>query len=276
LTHFTIAHSQKGTKKIVRGVEIVYDDVGSGPSVVLLHGYPFNRSMWGEQVEELKQHHRVIVPDLRGHGESAVTSGPATMQSMAGDIASLLETLNITRATIAGLSMGGYVALAFYRLFPLRVRSLVLADTRAQADTEEGKQNREQQAEKASRDGMEGIADALLPKLLAPETVTRHPEIVKRLRKMMVETDPDGAAAALRGMAQRQDQTAFLSRIIAPALILVGKEDSITPVADAELMHREIGGSRLQVIEGAGHISNLEKPEEFNKELVKFLRDVEV
>lgn len=276
MTHITIAHNQKGTKKIVRGVEIVYDDVGSGPSVVLLHGYPFNRSMWGEQVEELKQHHRVIVPDLRGHGESAVTSAPATMQNMASDIASLLETLNITRATIAGLSMGGYVAMAFYRLFPLRVRSLVLADTRAPADTEEGKQNREQQAEKASRDGMEGIADTLLPKLLAPETVTRHPEIVKRLRKMMVETDPEGAAAALRGMAQRQDQTAFLSRIIAPTLILVGKEDSITPVADAELMHREIGGSRLQVIEGAGHISNLEKPEEFNKALVKFLRDVEV
>lgn len=276
MTHFTIAHNQKGTKKNVRGVEIVYDDVGSGPSVVLLHGYPFNRSMWGEQVEELKQNHRVIVPDLRGHGESAVTAVPATMQNMAGDIASLLETLNITRATIAGLSMGGYVALAFYRLFPLRVRSLVLADTRAQAETEEGKQNRVQQAEKASRDGMEGIADALLPKLLAPETVTRHPEIVKRLRKMMVETDPEGAAAALRGMAQRQDQSAFLSRIIAPALILVGKEDSITPVADAELMHREIGGSRLQVIEGAGHISNLEKPEEFNKALVKFLRDVEV
>jgi 3-oxoadipate enol-lactonase len=276
LTHITIAHNQKGTKKIVRGVEIVYDDMGSGPSVVLLHGYPFNRSMWGEQVEELKQHHRVIVPDLRGHGESAVTSVPATMQNMASDIASLLETLNITRATIAGLSMGGYVAMAFYRLFPLRVRSLVLADTRAPADTEEGKQNREQQAEKASRDGMERIADTLLPKLLAPETVTRHPEIVKRLRKMMVETDPEGAAAALRGMAQRQDQTAFLSRIIAPTLILVGKEDSITPVADAELMHREVGGSRLQVIEGAGHISNLEKPDEFNKALVKFLRDVEV
>ncbi len=276
MTHFTIANSQKGTKKIVRGVEIAYDDVGSGPSVVLLHGYPFNRSMWGEQVEELKQHHRVIVPDLRGHGDSAVTSIPATMQNMAVDVASLLETLNISRATIAGLSMGGYVALAFYRLFPLRVRSLVLADTRAQADTDEAKQNREQQAEKALREGMEGIADALLPKLLAPETVTRHPEIVKRLRQMMSETEPEGAAAALRGMAQRQDQTAFLSRIIAPALILVGKEDAITPVADAELMHREIGGSRLHVIEGAGHVSNLEQPDDFNAALVKFLRDVEV
>ena len=275
MTQFTIAQNQNGTRKVVRGIEMTYEDVGSGPSVVLLHGYPFNRSMWADQTAELKKHHRVIVPDLRGHGGSAVSQA-ASMQSMATDVASLLETLNISRATIGGLSMGGYVALAFYRLFPLRVRSLVLADTRAQADTDEGKQNREQQAEKALREGMEGIADGLLPKLLAPETVTKHPEIVKRLRGMMAETNPEGAAAALRGMAGRQDQTSFLSRIIAPTLILVGSEDAITPVADSELMHREIGGSRLKIIEGAGHVSNLERPEEFNAALVKFLNDVEV
>ena len=275
MTQFTIAQNQNGTRKVVRGIEMTYEDVGSGPSVVLLHGYPFNRSMWADQMAELKKHHRVIVPDLRGHGGSAVSQA-ASMQTMATDVASLLETLNISRATIGGLSMGGYVALAFYRLFPLRVRSLVLADTRAQADTDEGKQNREQQAEKALREGMEGIADGLLPKLLAPETVTKHPEIVKRLRGMMAETNPEGAAAALRGMAGRQDQTSFLSRIIAPTLILVGSEDAITPVADSQLMHREIGGSRLKIIEGAGHVSNLERPEEFNAALVKFLNDVEV
>ena len=275
MTQFTIARNQKGTKKVVRGIEIAYDDVGSGPSVVLLHGYPFNRSMWRDQVVELQQHHRVIIPDLRGHGESAVTQTPATMQRMAGDVASLLEALNISRATIGGLSMGGYVALAFYRLFPLRVRSLVLADTRAQEDTEEGKQNREKQAEKALQEGMEGIAEALLPKLLAAETLAKRPELVKRVRKMIVETAPEGAAAVLRGMAERQDQTSFLSRIIAPTLIMVGSEDALTPVADAELMHREIGGSRLQIIEGAGHVSNIENPEEFNRALVKFLRDVE-
>jgi pimeloyl-ACP methyl ester carboxylesterase len=276
VAQFSIAHNYQGTKKIVRGIEIAYDDVGSGPSVVLLHGYPFNRSMWREQVEMLRLDHRVIIPDLRGHGETEVTAGSVTMQSMAYDVASLLETLNISRATIGGLSMGGYVALAFYRLFPLRVRSLLLADTRPQADTEEGKQNREQQAEKALAEGMEGISDALLPKLLAPETVAERPEIVKRLRDMMVGTDPEGAAAALRGMAMRQDQTSFLSRIIAPTLIIAGSKDALTPVADAELMHREIGGSRLQVIEEAAHVSNLERPEEFNTTLVKFLNDVEV
>jgi pimeloyl-ACP methyl ester carboxylesterase len=243
---------------------------------VLLHGYPFNRSLWREQVEVLKQSHRAVVPDLRGHGESAITPAPATMEEMARDVALLMETLNISRATIGGLSMGGYVALAFYRLFPLRVRALLLADTRAQGDTEDGKQNRAHQAEKAVREGMEGIADSLLPKLLAAETAVKKPELVKRLREMMVKTEPEGAAAALQGMAARQDQTSFLSRIIAPTLIIVGREDSLTPVADAEMMHREIGGSRLKVIEGAAHVSNLEQPEEFNQALLKFLRDVEV
>ena len=276
MAQFSIAHSTQASKKVLRGIEIAYEDVGSGPSVVLLHGYPFNRSMWREQVEELRKTHRVIVPDLRGHGETAVTPGPATMESMALDVAVLLETLNISRATIGGLSMGGYVALAFYRLFPLRVRSLVLADTRPQADTEEAKENREKQAEKALNEGMEGIADALLPKLLAPETVTEQPAIVRRIREMIVGTEPEGAAAALRGMAVRKDHTSFLSRIIAPTLIVVGNKDALTPVADSELMHREIGGSRLRIMEGAGHVSNLEQPEEFNRELVKFLNDVEV
>jgi 3-oxoadipate enol-lactonase len=275
VAQFSIAHSSKGTKKVVRGIEITYDDIGSGPSVVLLHGFPFNRSMWREQVEELRQSHRIIVPDLRGHGESAVTPGPATMESMALDVASLLETLNISRATIGGLSMGGYVALAFYRLFPLRVRSLVLADTRPQEDTDEGKQNREQQAEKAIKEGMEGIADAMLPKLLAPETVTERPDIVRRVREMIVGTEPEGAASVLRGMAVRKDNTSFLSRIIAPTLIMVGSKDAITPVADSELMHREIGGSRLRIMEGAGHVSNLERSEDFSRELVKFINDVE-
>ena len=276
MAQFTIAQKSEGSKKVVRGIEIAYDDVGSGPAVVLLHGYPFNRSMWRAQVEELRKNHRVIVPDLRGHGESAVTPGPTTMESMALDVASLLESLNISRATIGGLSMGGYVALAFYRLFPLRVRALVLADTRAQADTDEGKQNREQQAEKALREGLGVIADALLPKLLAPKTVTERPDIVRRLREMMVGTQPEGAAAALRGMAVRRDQTSFLSRIISPTLILVGSNDAITPKADSELLHKEIGGSRLQILDGAGHVSNLERAEEFNRAFIKFLNDVEV
>jgi 3-oxoadipate enol-lactonase len=259
----------------VNRVEIAYDDVGSGPVVVLLHGYPFNRTLWRDQVAALQEGHRVIVPDLRGHGGSGIVPGPATMELMAGDIAGLLDNLKIEQAAIGGLSMGGYVALAFCRVFPFRVQSLILAATRAQADNEEAKQNREVQAAKARREGMKGIADALLPKMLTAETVAKRPEIVKHVRGMMASTNPEGAAAALQGMATRQDQTSFLSEIVAPTLILVGSEDAITPPADAELMNREIKGSRLQIIERAGHVLNLEQPGEFNAALRRFLSGVE-
>jgi len=192
---------------------------------------------------------------------------------MAQDMGQLLDHLRISQAVIGGLSMGGYVALAFYKQFPSRVRALVLADTRAQADTEEAKQTRAQQAEKALSEGMAGIADAMLPKLLTPETVSKRPEVVKRVRDMMLKTKPEGAAAALLGMAEREDQTELLSRVTSATLILVGAEDAITPVADSEKMRDCIAGSRLVVLDNAGHVSNLERTEQFNEALLKFLRE---
>ena len=255
----------------VDDIQLAYEDTGLGQPIVLLHGYPFNRSLWSEQVSALSNSYRVITPDLRGLGESDARPGAATMNRMAQDIAALLNHLEISRAVVGGLSMGGYVALAFYKQFPSRVRALILADTRPQADTEEGKQTRFQQAEKALSEGMAGIADSMLPKLLTPETVSKHPEIVKRVRDMMLRTKPEGAAGALLGMAEREDQTPLLSRITCPTLILVGSEDPITPVPDSEKMHREIAGSRLVVIDSASHVSNLERVEEFNEELVRFL-----
>lgn len=266
------SNNQKGN----RFQGLAYDDVGSGPVVILIHGFPFNRTMWREQVELLSSNYRVLTLDLRGHGDSAATAGTVTMEDMARDVSALMDHVRVSRATIAGLSMGGYVSLAFCRLFPLRVRALVLADTRAQNDNEEAKQNREVQARKALAEGMEGIADAMLPKLLAPETVAKRADIVRRVREMMVQTKPEGAAAALRGMAERRDQRQSLANIIAPTLIVVGREDAITPVADSELMHREIRGSRLDIIEGAGHVSNIERAEDFNKALIRFLHDLEV
>ena len=254
-------------------IQMAYTDTGVGRPIVLIHGYPFNRSLWDEQVAALCTTYRVVVPDLRGFGESESAPGPATMNRMAQDVAQLMDHLEISRAVVAGLSMGGYVALAFYKQFPSRVRALVLADTRAQADTPEAKQTRAQQAEKALSEGMAGIADAMLPKLLTPETVSKRPEIVKRVRDMMLKTKPEGTAAALLGMAEREDQTDLLSRITTKTLILVGAEDAITPVADSEKMHSAIGGSRLVILENAGHVSNLERTGEFNDALMDFLRD---
>lgn len=256
----------------VDDIQLAYTDAGLGLPVVLLHGYPFNRTLWNEQVGALSNSYRVITPDLRGHGESDASPGAAPMNRMAQDVAALLDHLEISRAVVGGLSMGGYVALAFYKQFPSRVRALVLADTRAQADTEEGKQTRQQQAEKALAEGMAGIADSMLPKLLTPDTVSKRPEVVKRVRDMMLKTKPEGAAGALLGMAERDDQTSLLSQISCPALILVGQEDQITPVQDSEKMHREIAGSRLVVMENAAHVSNLERTEQFNEELTRFLK----
>ena len=260
----------------VRGIEMAYDDTGSGPVVVLLHGYPFNRSMWREQTEALSASYRVITPDLRGHGETTSTADePATMDEMAKDVAALMDELNIHRAAVGGLSMGGYVTLAFYRRFPLRARALVLADTRPQADTEEARRTREQQARKALKEGMSGIADTSLPKVLAPATIKDHSRVVARVREMILKTRPEGAAAALCGMAARIDQTEFLPSIFAPTLIIVGSLDELTPVKDAELMHREIRGSRLEIIDGAAHVSNIENPAQFNRALKSFLDDLQ-
>jgi pimeloyl-ACP methyl ester carboxylesterase len=254
-------------------IQMAYTDSGIGRPVVLIHGYPFNRTLWNEQVAALSTSYRVIAPDLRGFGESDASDGTATMNRMAQDVALLLNHLGVTRATIAGLSMGGYVALAFYKQFPSRVRALVLADTRAQADTEEAKQTRAQHAEKALTEGMAGIADIMLPKLLTPETVSKRPEVVKRVRDMMLKTKPEGAAAALRGMAEREDQTELLPQISVPTLILVGAEDAITSRGDSETMHHAIAGSRLVVLENAGHVSNLERIEQFNQALLDFQKE---
>lgn len=258
-------------KTHVNNIEIAYDDTGSGPAVVLIHGYPFNRSMWADQVSTLTDRYRVVTLDLRGHGESESSSGASTMKLLAQDIAALMDELRIERAVIGGLSMGGYVALAFYQLFPERVEKLLLADTRAQADTEEGKATRAEQVQQVLAEGMAGIVNAMLPKLLCPETVSKRPDIVKRVRDMMIHTSPEGAAAALRGMAEREDQTERLSQIKVPTLIVVGKEDPITPVADSERMHERISGSELVVIENASHVSNIEQPETFNGALQAFL-----
>jgi 3-oxoadipate enol-lactonase len=260
----------------INDFQMGYTDVGSGPPVVLLHGYPFNRSLWMGQATAVSDTHRVVTPDLRGFGESDCSEGPVTMNQMAQDVAHLLDALGISQAVLGGLSMGGYVALAFYKQFASRVLALILADTRAQADTEEGKQTRVEQAEKALVEGMAGIADSMLPKLLTPETVSKRPEVVRRVRDMMLKTKPQGAAGALLGMAERDDQTTLLSKIAVPTLIMVGNEDAITPPQDSQKLHKEIRGSRLVVLENAGHVSNLERTEQFNDELLRFLSEIAV
>ncbi|HEX8502421.1 MAG TPA: alpha/beta fold hydrolase [Pyrinomonadaceae bacterium] len=255
----------------VRGIEVAYDDAGRGEAFVLLHGFPFDRSMWRGQVTELSATCRVVAPDLRGLGETPRGDATVTMGEMAEDVAALLDTLGVERAALGGLSMGGYVAFEFFRRFPRRVRALLLADTRPQADADEARRTREENAQKVLRDGMAPLVDSMLPKLLSAATREGRPDVVERVRAMMLGIDPEGAAAALRAMAARRDQTDLLAAIDVPTLIVVGREDSITPPADAEAMGAKIKGSRLVRLEGAAHLSNVEREEEFNRALAEFV-----
>ena len=259
----------------VRDIEMAYEDAGRGePFVLLLHGFPFDRSMWREQARALAETWRVVVPDLRGLGETSLgeAGGAATMEEMAADVAALLDELNVGRAVVCGLSMGGYVALAFCRAFPERVRALVLADTRALPDTDDARRAREENARRALSEGVAPIADAMMPKLLSEGTIANRPETVARVREMILNAKPEGVAAALRGMARRRDQTDLLEEIEAPTLIVVGREDTFSTPSEAGEMRGKIRGARLRIIEGAGHLSNVERPEEFSRALVDFLR----
>jgi 3-oxoadipate enol-lactonase len=255
----------------VRGTKVVYDDVGSGPVVVLLHGFPFDRSMWREQAQALSDTCRVVAPDLRGQGETPLGDGALTMGEMAEDVAALLDELSVERAVLGGLSMGGYVAFEFFRRFSRLVRALVLADTRPQTDTDEARRTREETARRALSEGMALIADSMLPKLLSANTRESRPDVVERVRSMMLGTRREGAAAALRAMAVRRDQTDLLPSIDVPVLIIVGGEDPITPPSDAEAMGEKIKDARLIRIERAAHLSNVERSEEFNRALVEFV-----
>jgi pimeloyl-ACP methyl ester carboxylesterase len=252
-------------------MNITFDDAGNGNVVVPLHGYPFDRSMWREQIEFLGANgFRAVAPDLRGLGETKATGEITSMADMARDVAALMDKLEIGRAVICGLSMGGYVAFEFAHLFPARVLGLVLAGTRAPADNEQERQAREQQALKILAEGLSGVAEATLPKLLAAKTLTEKPKVVERVREMILRSNPQGAAAAQRGMAARRDYSGDLPDINVPALIVVGREDPIRPVADAEFMRDRIRDSRLEIIEDAAHMTNMERPEVFNAALLRF------
>ncbi len=255
----------------IDGINIDYSDEGAGLPIIFIHAFPLNQTMWGDQVSALNSRFRVITPDLRGFGKSDAPAGPYSMDRMASDLRALMQALSIDSAVIAGCSMGGYVAFAFYRNYPEAARALVLVDTRAGSDAEEARERREQSAQKAEREGARAIADDMTPLLLGSTTESSRPEIVQRVRAMIEATSPRGIAAAQRGMAARRDSVSLLSEIACPVLAIAGSEDKLAGRVEAEAIAGKIPGARLRVIESAGHLPNLEQPEEFNKALIEFL-----
>ncbi|MFG1810761.1 alpha/beta fold hydrolase [Streptomyces sp. NPDC049040] len=255
---------------------MAYDDTGpqaGADALLLVHGHPFDRTMWRPQ-QHAAPGHRVITPDLRGYGGSQVVPGLTTLATFARDLAGLLDHLGVRRAVLCGLSMGGQIVLEFHRLFPARVAGLVLADTFAQAETEQGRKERNERADRLLREGMAGYAHEVLDSMVSPATVAELPEVAGHVLGMMLAAPPEGAAAALRGRAERPDYTPTLPTVAVPALVVVGRDDAFTPVADAEFLHDRIPGARLAVIEGAGHLPNLERPDAFNDALAGLLTTV--
>ncbi|WP_206796504.1 alpha/beta fold hydrolase [Amycolatopsis sp. MtRt-6] len=257
-------------------MNLAYDDLGpqAGRPVLLVHGHPFDRSMWRPQAEHLgKSGYRVITPDLRGYGESGSQDTKTRLDVFARDLIDLADHLGLDRFVLGGLSMGGQIVMQLVRDHPGRVEALLLADTFAGLDTPQAKQARYDTADRIIEEGMERYAEELLPKMISKQTRATRPDVEAHVRRMMRNAPNTGAAAALRGRAERPDYTPTLSRITVPTLVVVGSEDEFTPVGDAELIHREIRNSALVVIEGAGHLPNLEREAEFDEALGTFLND---
>lgn len=255
------------------GITMNYTDSGgSGTPVVLLHAFPFNSSMWEPQLDSLGDKFRFIVPDLKGFGATEAPEGESaySMDSYADEVKAIVDAAGLDRFVLAGLSMGGYIALAYMRKYADGVSGLVLADTRAEADPPEGKEKRSNQQKQVLQDGTAGLIEGLTGALLAESTRSNKPDVVKKVQAAM-DNPAAGFIGALEAMKNRIDSTEGLAKIDVPTLVIVGENDGITPPEAARKLHEHIGGSQLVVIPEAGHISNMEAPEAFNGALGEFL-----
>jgi 3-oxoadipate enol-lactonase len=251
--------------------EIFYWTLGDGPPVVLLHPFPVHHEFWLPVAETLAARYRLILPDLRGHGESDVGEGPATMQKHASDLARVMDDAEVGRAPIVGVSIGGYAIFEFWRNHRGRVAALGLCNTKAPADTPEARAGRLQAASDVLERGTETFFESLIAKLFGKTTRENRPDLVDAALHMMRKMSPDDIAQVQRGMAARADSIETLKTINVPALILTGDEDLMTGANEAELMHQRISGSRVRVIAKAGHYSPWEQPQEAARLLRNFL-----
>ncbi|MGI5472848.1 alpha/beta fold hydrolase [Streptomyces sp. CA-132043] len=258
----------------LNGTVLAYGVQGpaDGMPVLLIHGHPFNRTLWDPQADALASAgYRVITPDLRGYGQSPVSGDLVYLSDFADDLAALLDHLGIPTAVVGGVSMGGQITMEMQARHPDRVAAMVLSDSSAPAETPDGKLFRNRLADRLLAEGMAGYAGEVIDKMLAAYNVSALPQVADRVLTMMRATDPRGAAAALRGRAERPDYRPGLSDVDVPVLLLVGADDVYTPLADAEEIRSHVPHARLAVIDRAGHLPGAEQPEVFNRHLLDFL-----
>ena len=260
----------------VHGVGIEYQTEGprTGLPVVLIHGFPFSREMWKPQVELLRKNYYVITYDVRGHGASETGDGQFTVELFVDDLISLLDHLKLSRAVVAGFSMGGYIALRAIERHPDRFRALILCDTKSEPDNNEGKIRRAGQVKAVKLFGTKQFAENFLRTVFYEKTFTVKPDAVDLIRGIIEKSDTAGVAGTLIALAARTDTTPSLYSIAVPALIIVGQHDALTPLSAANAMKVKIPGAELRAIPHAAHMSNLENPDEFNEALIEFLKKV--
>jgi len=257
----------------INGQTISYTERGRGLPLVLVHGFPLDNRIWESQVANLSDKYRVIAPDLPGFGKSQPPR-PFTMESLADALHAFLTQIKALPCALAGLSMGGYMSFAYERKYPIDLKALILVDTKAEADTPDGKAGRNKMIETVRTSGSPAIAAAMLPKMLSPQTLQSRPQLVQQVKSIMESCPPQTIEYALAAMRDRNDYRDCCPSVALPTLILVGDADVITPPAVAESMHKDIPHSKLVIIKGAGHLSPMEQPEQVNQAIRQFLATI--
>jgi 3-oxoadipate enol-lactonase len=260
----------------INDITVSYSDEGKNvaPGIIFIHGFPFNMSMWNMQVKALENNYRLITYDVRGHGNSDAGNGDFSIELFVKDLLSLMDTLKIEKTVLCGLSMGGYIALNAIENHPERFDALILSDTNCIADTSEVKEKRLKSIENIRKNGVEKYADESIKNLFAPESFTTKKEEIAAVREMIMKTSKQSLCNTLLALSVRKETCNKLPEIKVPVLIMVGKEDKITPPSAAQLIHEKVKNSFLHIIEHAGHLSNMENPGEFNTLLKKFIATV--
>jgi 3-oxoadipate enol-lactonase len=263
-------------KVTVNNLTVSYNDEGQdgAPVIIFVHGFPFNKSMWDEQLKVLKENYRVIAYDVRGHGNSDAGTEDFSIDLFANDLINFMDELKIDKTILCGLSMGGYIALNAVDNYPDRFDALILCDTNCIADTPDVKEKRMQAIESIKKNGVEKFADESIKNLFAPESFSTKKAEIAAVRNMIVNTTKESLYETLRAFYERKETCSKLKNFSLPTLIIVGKEDKVTPVTAAQLIRENIEESFLYMLEHAGHLSNLENPVEFNKQLEEFISTV--
>ena len=256
----------------VNNFNLSYDDIGEGSTpIIFLHGYPFDKTMWEFQIEALKFTNRLIACDIRGFGKSTDEESFLSIDLFSDDLIAFMDKLTIHKAIICGLSMGGFIALNAHKRFPDRFEALILCDTQCIADTIEIKRKRYQIIDKIAVEGVKNFNEGFIKSVFHKDSLSDKKELVTKLRNVVFSNSPQIITKGLIALAGRSETCSILSEITIPTLIICGREDEVTPLAQSEFMNTSIKESILHVIDNAGHVSNLEQPDEFNEHLLDFL-----